>query len=156
MRVVARLLIAGALIAALGIPISAQTPPEPSIDSIDAPVATRATQPAAEQPWRPPHRFWDAGNIALAGGVAASRALDYDSTGHFRKLGNQEWLLTNRIVDNKPLFATIEVAGGAAAIGVAYWLHRTGHHRLERWALVLHTAVTTGGAIHNYSLDPVK
>jgi hypothetical protein len=110
----------------------------------------------AEQLWRPPHRFWDAGNIALAGGVAASRALDYDSTGHFRKLGDHEWLLTDRIVDNKPLFAAIEIGGAAATIGVAYWLHRNGHHKMERWLMAIHTGITVGGAIHNYSLDPVK
>jgi hypothetical protein len=116
----------------------------------------RDAKTTAEPPWRPPHRFWDAGNIALAGGVAASRALDYHSTGHFRELGNHEWLLTNRIVDNKPLFAAIEVGGAAATIGVAYWLHRNGHHKMERWLMVIHTGITTGGAIHNYSLDPPK
>lgn len=118
------------------------------------PTASRAD--AAPEPWKPPHRFWDAGNVALAATVAASRALDYDSTGHFRKRGDNEWLLTNRIVDNKPLFAAIEIAGGAATIGMAYWLHREGHHTLERWVMVLHSAVTTGGAIHNYSLDPPR
>jgi hypothetical protein len=127
-----------------------------SATDTSSPPATNAAEPTAEPPWRPPHRFWDAGNIALAGGVAASRALDYDSTGHFRTLGNQEWLLTNRIVDNKPLFATIEIAGGAATLGVAYWLHRNHHHKLERWLMVIHTGITTGGAIRNYSLDPPR
>jgi hypothetical protein len=120
------------------------------------PPATSAVEPTTDPPWRPPHRFWDAGNIALASGVAASRALDYDSTGHFRRLGNQEWLLTNRIVDNKPLFAAIEVGGAAATLGVAYWLHRNGHHKMERWLMVIHTGITTGGAIRNYSLDPPR
>lgn len=98
------------------------------------------------------HHFWDATNVMLIGGVAASRAMDFTSTGHFRALGDREWLLSNRIVDNKPLFATIELAGVAAAIGVAGLLHRTQHHRLERWVSVLHIGVTVGGAIHNYRL----
>ena len=98
------------------------------------------------------HRFWDGENRALFLGVAASRAMDFASTRHFRKLGDNEWLLTNRIVDNKPLFAAIEAAGVAASIGVSSLLHRTNHHALERWVSVLHIGVTVGGAIHNYSL----
>jgi hypothetical protein len=130
---------------------AAQSVSEPS-----PPIIPSAADTTAEPPWRPPHRFWDAGNIALAGGVAASRALDYHSTGHFRKLGDHEWLLNDRIVDNKPLFAAIEIGGAAATIGVAYWLHRNGHHKMERWLMVIHTGITAGGAMHNYSLDPPK
>jgi hypothetical protein len=98
------------------------------------------------------HRFWDTENIALVAGVSASRVMDFTSTEHFRALGDREWLLTNKIVDNKPLFATIEVAAVAASIGVSYLLHRAHHHALERWVSVLHIGVTVGGAIHNYSL----
>jgi hypothetical protein len=103
-------------------------------------------------PARPPHPFWDRTNIVLFGGVAASRALDFTSTSHFRALGDREWLLTNRIVDDKPLFATIEAASVAVSIGVSYILHRTNHHTLERWVSVVHLGVTAGGAAHNYSL----
>lgn len=127
-----------------------------SAGEASSPIIPSAADTPTDQPWRPPHRFWDAGNIALAAGVAASRALDYDSTGHFRTRGDHEWLLTDRIVDNKPLFATIEIGGAAATIGVAYWLHRNGHHTMERWLMVIHTGITAGGAMHNYSLDPVK
>jgi hypothetical protein len=97
-------------------------------------------------------RFWDRTNIALFAGVAAARALDYTSTQHFRERGNNEVLLTNGIVDNKPLFAGIEAAGVAASIAVSYWLHRTGHHRLERWVSIVHIGVAAAGDIHNYSL----
>jgi hypothetical protein len=100
------------------------------------------------------HRFFDKTNLALVGGVAAVRALDYTSTQHFRRLGNNEVLLTNSIVDNKPLFAGIEVAGTALSIGAAYWLHRTGHHKLERWVSIIHIGVGGFGAAHNYSLGP--
>ena len=62
------------------------------------------------------------------------------------------WLLTNRIVDNKPLFGTIEAAGVAASIGVSYLLHRTGHHRMERLVSVIHIGITVAGAVHNYEL----
>ncbi len=100
------------------------------------------------------HRFFDRTNLMLFAGVAAVRTLDYTSTQHFRRLGNKEVLLTNRIVDNKPLFAGIEVAGAALSVGAAYWLHRTGHHKLERWVSIVHIGVGTFGDAHNYSLGP--
>lgn len=118
-----------------------------SVTIVDT-VAAQAPAPPAKGG----HPFWDKANLALFGGVAASRAMDFTSTGHFRALGDREWLLTNAIVDNKPLFATIEVAAVAASIGVSYLLHRSNHHTLERWVSVLHIGVTVGGAIHNYSL----
>lgn len=98
------------------------------------------------------HPFFDKTNLMLFAGVAAVRAMDYSSTQHFRSLGHNEVLLTNSIVDNKPLFAGIEVAGTALSIGVAYWLHRTGHHKLERWVSIVHIGVGAFGDIHNYSL----
>jgi hypothetical protein len=98
------------------------------------------------------HKFLDAENLGLFAGVAAMRALDFTSTQHFRERGLNEVLLTNEIVDNKPLFATIEVAGTAASIGVSYLLHRTGHHRAERWVSIVHIGVGAFGDIRNYGL----
>ncbi|HKT10994.1 MAG TPA: hypothetical protein VJW77_04135 [Terriglobia bacterium] len=120
--------------------------------------ARHAVDPHA-QPTRPAgedHRFFDRTNLMLFAGVATVRALDYTSTQHFRSLGNNEVLLTNSIVDNKPLFAGIEVAGTALSIGAAYWLHRTGHHKLERWVSIVHIGVGTFGDAHNYSLGPAR
>jgi hypothetical protein len=98
------------------------------------------------------HQFWDKTNLALFAGVGVSRALDYTSTGYFRARRVEEGLLTNRIVENKPLFAVIEAAGVAASIGVAYWLHRGHRHKLERWVSIVHIGVSAFGDIRNYSL----
>jgi len=117
------------------------------------------TQQVPVQPVRRPesrHRFLDRTNLLLFAGVAAVRTFDYTSTQHFRHLGNNEVLLTNSVVDNKSLFAGIEVAGTALSIGVAYWLHRTGHHKLERWVSIVHIGVGAFGDIHNYSLGPAR
>jgi hypothetical protein len=109
-------------------------------------------QTQARQLPKTTHRFLDETNLMLFAGVAAVRALDYTSTRHFRIQGNKEVLLTNGIVDNKPLFAGIEVAGTALSVGVAYWLHRTGHHKLERWVSIVHVGAGAFGDIHNYTL----
>jgi hypothetical protein len=101
-----------------------------------------------------PHKFWDRENICLFAGVGGARMLDYASTRHLRDQGNNEILLTNAIVDNRPLFVGIELAGTAASIGVSYLFHRTGHHSLERWVSIVHIGVGTGGSIRNYLLKP--
>jgi hypothetical protein len=100
------------------------------------------------------HPFWDKENFLLFAGVGAGRALDYISTRHFRDRGVDEWLLTNKMVDNKPLFAGFEMAGAAASIGVSYLFHRSGHHKLERWVSIVHIGAGVGGSAWNYSLKP--
>jgi hypothetical protein len=100
------------------------------------------------------HPFWAKDNILLFAGVGAGRALDYVSTRHFRDRGVNEWLLTNSIVDNKPLFAGFEAAGVAASIGVSYLFHRSGHHKLERWVSIVHIGAAVGDSAWNYTLKP--
>lgn len=110
--------------------------------------------PAKSQSSSPTHKFWDTENLRLFTGVGSARMLDYASTRYLRDQGNDEWLLSNSIVDNRPLFVGIELAGTAASIGVSYLFHRSGHHTLERWISVAHIGVGVGGSIHNYLLKP--
>jgi hypothetical protein len=106
----------------------------------------------SRKPGRDEHRFWDKTNNWLFTGVAASRTLDYFSTLNMRSRGRQEILLTNDVVDNHAAFAVIEAAGTAASIGVSYLFHHYGHHKLERWASIVHIGLATAGAARNYSL----
>jgi hypothetical protein len=99
------------------------------------------------------HRFFDRENLWLFAGVGASRSLDYSSTLNMRRRGRQEILLSNWIVDRHALFAGIEAGGTALSIGASYWLHRTGHHQLERWFSLVHIGAATTGAVRNYSLQ---
>ena len=125
------------------------SPASPQDDSSPGP------QPIAPQNApKPSHRFWDATNSALFLGVAGGRALDYVSTQQMRRRGVNELLLSNQIVDNKPLFVTIEAAGTAASIAVSYLFHRSGHHKLERWTSIVHISFSVGGAIRNSGLQP--
>jgi hypothetical protein len=122
--------------------------------------ATTTAPPATAKPHSsskiPPqtHKFWDTENICLFSGVGAARMMDYASTRFMRDQGDHEVLLTNGIVDNRPLFVGIELAGTAASIGVSYLFHRTGHHTLERWVSIAHIGVGVGGSVHNYLLKP--
>ena len=100
------------------------------------------------------HRFWDRRNVALFASVGAARALDYASTRVFRGRGVDEWLLSNSIVDNRPLFVGLEAAGTAASIGVSYLFHRAGHHKVESWVSIVHIGVGAAASARNFTLYP--
>jgi len=123
--------------------------------SVREPTAQTETQPSVQSKTHP-HKFWDKENICLFAGVGGARLLDYASTRYLRDQGDYEWLLSNSLVDNRPLFVGIELAGTAASVGVSYLFHRTGHHTLERWVSIIHIGVGVGGSIHNYSLKPPR
>ncbi len=117
-----------------------QSPPEPSLPR----------DPATIKP--PVHRFWDRTNIALFSGVGLLRGLDYASTRNFQARGREEVLLPDDVVNNSAGFASLEAAATATSIGLSYWMHRTNHHRIERWVSIVHIGTTGFGVVRNYSL----
>jgi hypothetical protein len=98
------------------------------------------------------HRFWDRTNILLFSGVAVFRGLDYASTRNFMARGRGEILIPDDVVNNSAGFASLEAAGTMASVGISYLLHRTNHHKLERWMSIGHIVVTGIGVVNNYSL----
>ena len=101
----------------------------------------------------PAHPFWDARNRTLFATIAVFRALDYASTPNMQARGREEMLLPDEVANNSPGFACVEAAGTAASLGLSYWMHRAGHHRVERWISLVHIAVTGFGVVRNYSLE---
>jgi hypothetical protein len=124
----------------------------------DAPSAAAkpdATPPAPSRSFlnpAPTHRFWDRENILLFSGVAVVRVLDYTSTKNFLARGRTEVLIPDDIVNNSAGFAALEATGTATSVGLSYILHRTGHHKMERWLSIGHIGVTAFGDAHNYAL----
>jgi hypothetical protein len=112
-----------------------------------------AELPSAPEPTKAaPHAFWDRENKLLFAGVAAFRGVDFASTRNMRARGRDEILLNNGTVDNLPAFAAIEVAGTAVSVGLSYWMHRTGHHRIERCISIGHISGAAFGTGRNYLL----
>ena len=146
------------LLALIAVPgASATRGQEPAL-AAQIPAPDDSAHPARSQtmPLRPEHRFWDKKNAWLFAGVGASRALDYSSTLNMRRRGNREILVTNDLVDNHAAFAVVEAAATAVSIGASYLFHRCGHHKLERWASMVHIGLTTSGAARNYCLKTVQ
>jgi hypothetical protein len=118
-----------------------------------SPSQTSATAPLPDAPsQKPPHAFWDRTNILLFSGVAVFRGLDYASTRNFLARGREEVLIPDDIVNNSAAFASLEAAATLTSVGLSYLLHRTHHHKLERWLSIGHIGVTGFGVVRNYSL----
>jgi hypothetical protein len=98
------------------------------------------------------HRFWDRDNVLLFAGVGITRGMDYASTRNFQARGRDEILIPDDVVNNSPGFASLEAAATATSIGISYVMHRTGHHKLERWLSIGHIGVTGFGDVRNYCL----
>ncbi len=98
------------------------------------------------------HPFWDRKNAWLFTGVGVFRALDYTSTRNMRDRGRQEILLSNWVVDNKPLFIGIEAAATGLSVGLSYLMHRTNHHKVERLISIGHISGAAFGDARNYAL----
>jgi hypothetical protein len=139
------LLLATCLLAAQSAAAQQSAQPSPSQASPTAPVPDAPSQ-------NPPHAFWDRTNILLFSGVAVFRGLDYASTRNFLARGREEVLIPDDIVNNSAGFASLEGAGTLTSVGLSYLMHRTGHHKLERWISIGHIGVTGFGVVRNYSL----
>jgi hypothetical protein len=99
------------------------------------------------------HRFWDRTNILLFSGIGITRGMDYASTRNFQARGRDEILLPDDVVNSSAGFPSLEAAATATSIGISYLLHRTGHHKLERWLSIGHIGVTGFGDVRNYCLE---
>ena len=124
------------------------------------PLSASAQQPDAPQPAlaeplsQPPpsHAFWDRTNLLLFSEVGVLRGLDYASTRNFQARCRDEILLPDDVVNNFAGFAAVEAAATATSVGLSYWMHRTGHHSIERWVSIVHISVTGFGVARNYAL----
>ena len=115
--------------------------------------ASMPAEARARQAEVPVHPFFDRTNLLLFSGVGVFRGLDYASTRNMQARGREEILLPDDVVNNSAGFAAVEAAGTAASIGLSYWMHRTGHHSIERWVSIVHISVTGFGVVRNYSLE---
>jgi len=96
-----------------------------------APLAT-TTQPASI-PEASSHKFWDRENSILFATNAAFSAADFVVTRDNLRSGGQELNPVTRLFSGStPGLAMNFASETAGVVGVSYFLHKTGHHKLER------------------------
>jgi len=86
----------------------------------------------------PTHRFWDRENRFLVATDAAFSAADFFVTRANLKNGGQELNPVTRVFAGSTAGLAVNFAGETAGVvGVSYFLHKTGHHKLERLVSML-------------------
>jgi hypothetical protein len=91
------------------------------------------------------HKFWDAENYALFGAAAASNGADFAVTRANLQSGGQELNPIVRVFGRSNAGLAVNFAGETAGVmGLSYFCHRTGHHKLERMVSVVNMGASVG------------
>jgi hypothetical protein len=79
------------------------------------------------------HQFWDNENRVLFGAVVAGSAADFAVTYSNLQNGGRELNPVTRILSGSTTGLAVNFVGQAAGVvGLSYFFHKTGHHKLER------------------------
>ena len=127
-------------------------PDAPSQQFVSQPRVVSFTSPES-------HRFFDRQNkiafVSLAGLIAVdavttqrliSSGRAHEANPLWRPLVHQGW----------PGEMAASALGYGAALGMSYTLHKTGHHKMERWTNWLVVGVEAANDAHNLKLDAGK
>jgi hypothetical protein len=110
----------------------------------------RTFQPAPF-PEAPSHRFWDRENYILFATSAAFSAADFVVTKDNLHGGGQELNPVTRVFTGSTAGLAVNFAGETAGVvGLSYFFHKTGHHKLERAVSMLN--IGASGAAVTYDL----
>jgi hypothetical protein len=98
------------------------------------------------------HRFWDTQNGILFATVAALSAADFAVTRANLQNGGKELNPVTRLFSGSTAGLAANFAGETAAIvGLSYYLHKTGHHRLERITPMLNIGASSFAVVYDLS-----
>ena len=107
--------------------------------------------PAVVQPPSSPrHRFFDAENITLLSINAAIMAADIATTR--RALQTPGAYEANPLMRNQGMAIAMKAMSVGAGMGVAYVLHKSGHHRAERLIPIFVGVPSAIAAAHNATI----
>jgi len=113
----------------------------------------RSVQPEATPEAQGDHRFWDRENSLLFAANAAFSAADFVVTRDNLRSGGQELNPVTRVFSGStPALAVNFVGETVGVVGLSYFLHKTGHHKMERAVSMLNiggsAAAVTFGLAH--------
>jgi len=91
------------------------------------------------------HKFWDNRNRMLFAGVVASNIADFTVTYKNLQSGGRELNPVVRIFGRSAPGLALNFGGQAAGVmGFSYFLHKTGHHKMERMVSVVNIGASMG------------
>lgn len=139
--ILALVLIPASRLLAQGSPLAAATEPVFATAAYSQPAQPAYLQPAyVEASYVQPtesremeHRFWDRENSILFAAVGASAAADFCVTRANLASGGRELNPVTRVfAGSTPTLALNFIGETVGSMGISYFFHKTGHHRLER------------------------
>ena len=90
------------------------------------------------------HSFWDKENIALFGTVAGLSAADFAATRANLQSGGKELDPVTRLFGRSTAGLAANFGGETAGVvGISYFLHKTGHHKLERLTSLINISASS-------------
>jgi hypothetical protein len=121
-------------------------PDAPSAPAAAAAITVSST-PAAPDRSQYEHKFWDKENLALFVATGALSGADFAVTRSNLQSGGQELNPVVRMFGRSTAGLAVNFAGETAGvITLSYFLHRIGHHKLER-ALSMVDIAGSAGAV---------
>ncbi len=91
------------------------------------------------------HKFWDKQNVALFTASAALSATDFAVTRANLQGGGRELNPVVRLFGGSTAgLATNFIGETAGGIGLSYFFHKTGHHKLERMVSLVNIGASAG------------
>jgi len=118
-------------------------------DAAADPPATIAAMPE-EAPSQ--HHFWDRENIFLFGTVAGLSAADFAATRANLQNGGQELDPVARLFGRSTAGLAANFSGETAGVvGISYFFHKTGHHKLERLTSVINISASSFAITYDLS-----
>jgi hypothetical protein len=117
-------------------------------DSVEA--TPFVSSPASQS--REQHKFWDKGNSLLFAAVAATSAADFVVTKSNLDKGGNELNPATRLFGRSTAGLAMNFAGETAGVvGLSYFFHKTGHHKLERAVSFVDIGASTAAVSYDLS-----
>ncbi len=122
-------------------------------ESIEPNPMVKSAEPVT-LPEAPSHRFWDRENSILFAATAAFSTADFIATRNNLRNGGQELNPVTRVFAGSTAGLAVNFAGETAGVvGLSFFFHKTGHHKLERAISILNigcsAAAVTFDHIHH-------
>jgi hypothetical protein len=99
---------------------------------------------------QPTHKFWDARNISLFSLNAMIMAVDIATTRRALEVPGAR--KANPLMGNPGVAIAMKAATVGGGIGIAYMLHKSGHHRAERFVPAFMGIPSAVAAAHNFGI----
>jgi hypothetical protein len=99
------------------------------------------------------HKFWDKGNRVLFAASAAFSAADFAATRANLQSGGRDLNPVVRFFGPSTAGLAVNFAGETlGVIGVSYFFHRTGHHKIERIVTMVNIGSSAGAVSYDLAI----